>query len=382
MAKTLLELLEKYKPNAAHRLYLEGATDIQKRVDTERRILEISAAFPTLIPKAELYAMESEIEEAYRISRMRILPRYPASLFDEQYIPELIAETERVGVVARGFFSFYDAHLEDDTVVVELPYTEQNMRLMQEGKTAEVMEGIIRSEFGITRKVKLVHSAALEKDYSFDVIERELSEWDEKLRQSSAAYEAAKISEQEKNEKKAEKSSETDFPRVTTLFPNVRDAEIRGNTLSVGFYRFHIANPQPLLGESFDIKATPLAQTDRQTRGLVVVGEIFGYVSELNRNGDKYNVSFCITDGQSSLAVKKPALSPDDAAALGAVLKDGVSVAMRGYTKHDAKKDGEDVDVTFTRRIFCLSSVYSVRITRPKSAWNCIFIQRCPVWTR
>ncbi|MBQ2773809.1 MAG: hypothetical protein IJF45_05645, partial [Clostridia bacterium] len=102
--KNLLEIFYKYHPEASDAAWLRQATDIALRADKENRMIEVRASFPELIRKAVLYRVEAEIARAYELSLVRILPRYPATFFGETYIGELLEETQRIGIVARGFF--------------------------------------------------------------------------------------------------------------------------------------------------------------------------------------------------------------------------------------------------------------------------------------
>ena len=150
--KTLLEIFSKYQPNEMNGAWLAEATDIRLRADKERRMIEVSAAFPALVKKSALYAVEAEIAKVYQLAHVRILPRYPKELFDQRYIPELLEETQRIGIVARGFFHTYEAKLAENELIIEMPYVDESLMLMEAGKTPEVIEGILRSEFGISLK--------------------------------------------------------------------------------------------------------------------------------------------------------------------------------------------------------------------------------------
>ena len=63
--KNLLQIFEKYQPSTRNAEWMLTATDIRLRADKERRMIEVSAAFPALIEKQTLYTVEAEIEKAY-----------------------------------------------------------------------------------------------------------------------------------------------------------------------------------------------------------------------------------------------------------------------------------------------------------------------------
>ena len=105
--KTLLEILSRYTPDPDARSILQAAHDPVVRADKENRALQLEVCFDHLVRKDELYRIEGEIAEAYALRFVKFLPHYPPELFTAAYVPELLKETERVGVVARGFFRTY-----------------------------------------------------------------------------------------------------------------------------------------------------------------------------------------------------------------------------------------------------------------------------------
>ena len=122
MAKTILEIFEKYTPSARERALLDTAANISLRADKALRMAEIRADFPALVDKKELYAIEGGIAAAYRLHSMRILPHYPAELFDKAYIPAVLLETERVGTVSKGFFGYADVRVGDRKIEIGIPF--------------------------------------------------------------------------------------------------------------------------------------------------------------------------------------------------------------------------------------------------------------------
>ncbi|MBR3862750.1 MAG: PHP domain-containing protein, partial [Clostridia bacterium] len=345
--KNLLEIFYKYHPEASDAAWLRQATDIALRADKENRMIEVRACFPEPIRKAVLYRVEAEIARAYELSLVRILPHYPASFFGETYIGELLEETQRIGIVARGFFHSYKATLDEDTLIIELPYAQNSLQLMELGKTPEVISGIIRSEFGLHYKVVIRHSATLAASYRYSGSE-ELAAIDAQIRQSSLAYERAQMSRGNGGE--ADDAASTVAPageRVMSLLGEAEDAKIEDGICTVGLYRFDISAPQYQIGTQFDIRPVPIAHVTRPVRGIVVLGEVFGYTEDTTRDGTKFNISFGVTDGNSSIMVKKFGLNAEDKEALCSVVHNGAAIAMRGYAKYDVHKDVQDVDLTF-----------------------------------
>jgi len=255
--RNLLDIFSKYQPSERTAAWMLTATDIKLRADKERRMIEVSAAFPALVEKRALYTAEAEIAKAYELSQVRILPHYAAELFDQSYIPALIEETQRIGIVARGFFNSYRGTLEDGVLTIELPYIDESLLLMEAGKTPQVIEGIIRSEFGLSVKVRICHSPELAASYSFRGVEEELAEWDARLKQSSAEYDRAQESRRAAGPSEAAApapvNSNPDARRMMSLLGEVEDAVFEDGICRVGKRVFDISEPQFAIGAAFPL---------------------------------------------------------------------------------------------------------------------------------
>ena len=84
---TILGKFNRYHPREEYREILDQASDVRIRTDTERRMVEVFAAFPAIVPKSTLYDIEKEICEAYQLNGARLFPRYPANCFTRDYLP-------------------------------------------------------------------------------------------------------------------------------------------------------------------------------------------------------------------------------------------------------------------------------------------------------
>ena len=341
--KTLLEIFSKYEPGAAEKAVLQEASEVGVRVDKVLRAVEIRASFPAPVKKERLYFIEDEIKKVYDLNSVRIYPSYPSDFFTEAYIPELLIEAERSCVVARGFFSVYRATLEDHTLTFELPYTANSLTLLDLGKTPEDMAAIIRREFGIRCRVLFRYSEAVAADYTFDS-SAELNELDRLLAQSRDEYETAL-----RNPPATVKTPATEptGERRMSLLGDVGNAEIRDGVCRVGRLAFDVSKPDVRFGSPFEIKPSPIARLQNPTRNVVIVGEMFDFAADASRTGDKFNATFYLTDGHSSITVKKFSLTAEETKELEGLAKAGSGLALRGYTKHDTRKDGPDVDLTF-----------------------------------
>ena len=178
--KKLLDIFSRYTPSAAAREVLESAEETRLRASREERMIEIHANFPAPVDKALLYAIEEGIAAAYQLRSVRILPHYPAACFSAEYLPQILTEAERVGIVARGFFSRYSHTLTADSLTLAIPFAEGGLRLLYDARTPEVIAGIIRSEFGLELQVTITQGQsgdfAERRENRYAAIDRSIAE--------------------------------------------------------------------------------------------------------------------------------------------------------------------------------------------------------------
>ena len=138
--KNFFEIFNLYNPGVgAAGDFLLGAKNIRVRADREKRFVEVRAEFPETAKKEFIYDIEKELAKIYKLNCFRILPSYPEEAFTEAYIPEILIETERTGVVAKGFFTHYDYELNGDRLVLRIPFSEGGVGLLYDAKTPSII---------------------------------------------------------------------------------------------------------------------------------------------------------------------------------------------------------------------------------------------------
>ena len=348
--KTVSEILNRYSPDAAARAILDMAQNPVVRADKEQRALQLEVDFPHLVAKDELYRMESEIAQAYRLNYVKFLPHYPPALFTADYVPELLKETERVGVVARGFFSTYRHTLEGNTLRIEIPFIREGVMLLTTARTPDIMSRIIKSEFGLDILVTVENSEDIQEDTlsakqveRLAAMDRQIAEADKNYTRSVAERRAAEAQGAPAAGGKPVAEPEELLPRVQSLFDEssgaVHTPTVKDGRVKIGFMDFDISNPEFAIGGEFDVVPTPLSAVDKPMRNLVILGEVFGFTKEPTRQGDKFNITFDLTDNSASIEVRANGLLPEDADAISKVVSNGAVLAMRGYTKREMRRD-------------------------------------------
>ncbi len=334
MAKTLAELLHKYLPAPEFEPILKAGIVTRSRVDKEKRFLEVTADFPYVISKRTLYQLEEQVALAYRLNGFRIFPHYPSELFERQYISEVLLETERVGFVARGFFSDYTYELTEDELKIYLPFSKNGIELMEDARTPGVIRDILKNEFDIVRTVTLIHDDSGNTEVSERQRQR-LEELDRQILQAERSYQTREVSSDGGFAKKEiTEENLIKLPRLTSVYdPNVSVEFISETRFTIGNFTFDTASAEYVIGVPFDIKPIPIASLTRPVRNITIVGEVFHFTKEANRAGDKFNLSFGVYDGNASMFVKSYAMLPEDVNEIAGAVKDGMVVAIHGYTK-------------------------------------------------
>ena len=330
MAKTILEIFEKYTPSARERALLDTAANISLRADKALRMAEIRADFPALVDKKELYAIEGGIAAAYRLNSMRILPHYPAELFDKAYIPAVLLETERVGTVSKGFFGYADVRVGDGKIEIGIPFGMGGIGILDAAHTADVIAGIIRSEFGLDYKVEIKEGDTADvQSMRRQIFDDELRRMDDDVRRALAA-ERTMPHKASAAEEKAPRG-----PVVATISKEEHGASQLGDSLfTSGCMTFDTSEPKQILGDEFTFN-TPTAIRELQSRtgSFIVMGKVYSIETKDTRRGDKTNVTIGITDGDSSIYLR--AAFPKEEAGFVGDMKTGKCYAVYGRVRGD-----------------------------------------------
>lgn len=332
MAKTLRELLNKYIPDDNEAAILNSGVVSRSLVDKEKRCLEVYADFDTVISKKQLYALEEKVKVAYELQLCRIKPRYPSEAFSFEYLKDVLLETERAGVVARGFFGSFDYSVEGNIITVKIPFSEYGIDLLDTARTPAVIENIIKDEFGLSYKVIIKQNG----DDILQMSDEYRSRLENIDRQIHSAQERYTVSLKAANNFQAiSDEQEEKLPRVASVYGEGNIERNDDGSLRIGSITFDISAPQYVIGIPFKIEPVLIATVTRPMKNITFIGEVFNYIEEEARNKDKFNVSFGIFDGNASIFVRRYSMDVSDAKELKGAVKNGMVVAVHGYTKNE-----------------------------------------------
>ncbi|NLK40130.1 MAG: PolC-type DNA polymerase III [Clostridiales bacterium] len=336
--KTFLQIFTKYQPSNIYSRILEKSKVEKTRFDRENRIVEVILRLPSLVRKSVLYAIEGETALAHGLSLVRILPKYPSELFSLDYMPEILTETERIGTVSKGFFDDSKFELQEDTIVIELPFVDGGIYLLNGAKTNEIISNIIKSEFSLDFTVQITKSKNLAQYEEARRLEQERQI--AALDRSIAEITATSLAKSQRETAPFEENQ--NFARVASLHPDCSDVaeKIGETTYAVGFMRFDIDSPCVIYGEGIDIgEPTPIRVLVPGT-GVTVLGEVVEVVKKETRRGDKQHITISITDRDVAVYVRV-SLKKGETGWLNQV-KPGVPLAVKGRVRTD-KFDGETI---------------------------------------
>jgi len=323
-----LQKFSKYSPNGEHREILSEASLVRFRADGENRLLEAFVAFPRIVEKAVLYEIERELGEAYQLRSARIFPQYPRECFSEAYLPQAIIELQRTGAVSKGFFKDYRARLDGNRITIEIGFSNGGIELLYQADTHEVLQNILRSEFGLSFEVTIRQ----EDGYVFDYAGYEQEQKKALLDIAADSFSATTV---EVNE-----PPQPELKRVISLMGDgITSAEVQSDgTVKVGNLTFDVSSPEPLYGQALEIDPAPLRNLTTPIRRVCVLGIAYALESKETRKGDKVILNFAITDDDASIYCK--AVLPTDEAKPLLGIKDGTAVAVIGSVRTD-KFDNE-----------------------------------------
>lgn len=349
MSKNILEIFSKYQPDEADKRFLLSAVpdSIRVRADREQRIVELHAEFPQILHKPALYKIEEEIRRAYDLVWVRLLPRYPSELFGETCIPDLLMETNREGIVARGFFNHCNYRLQDGRIRIEIPFADSGINLIYNAKTPEKMEEILNREYGVSVKVEIVRTQDYDPADFNRAVSAQIEEMGREAAKAEKEYTAMQQSAAQYASAAAAEPEREILPRAASIYDVDPTPERGEGTWKIGFSTFDVSEPEYVIGEPFEIQPVAIASITHAQRNIVVIGEVFNFLKEESRGGDKFDISFDLFDGVSSIEHKTFGMEPDEANEFCNQIKNGSVIAMHGYAKQVTRKGKTDTDFSF-----------------------------------
>lgn len=304
--RKLGDIFKRYIPVGKQKAFFDLAENITVRLDKEKRFAEVNCSLPELFLKRDIYELENQIAQVYELAFIHFLPHYPSELFSKEYIPEILLEAARVGVVINGFFNKYEIDMHDEHICIRIPFGYGGISLLDLARTGEVISNIIYSEFGLRFKVEITQSENAQSEYQA-FMEQQLQHL--KSQSQLIVQEAQRLEEEAakaQESKQKEPEAVPALPKVASLFQGedtvIAETE---NTLRSGRILFDISAPSVIFGEPFNIAdAIPLRAIRKPAKNVVILCEVFDITSKETRKGDKTVITVSVTDKDASLYIK------------------------------------------------------------------------------
>lgn len=267
---------------------LKGANVLTVVSDSENGKLTVTISFPILMSEDTLGAISEIIAQELKIKSVEIKPVFSSEMFSEKYNSELIKLIKKNVIVANGFVDNCGFHYEDGALTIELAGGGRDILL---GAHCDLfVSEIIKERFGVNLKMSITQQ--LEDTSS--LLETMQKQIDEQMAVSKT-------------------------PQPVTVSASVKEEGCPYYTDSV----------VPIFGSK--IKGIPMKMRDITSEDdrVVVCGRVFGFESRLTKNGDKYIISFNLTDNTDSYSVVL-IKEKEHCEYLLEKLKDGITIAVSG----------------------------------------------------
>ena len=296
----LIERFDRYTPPEELIKYM-GATVSAIRVDKEKRIMELDISSDIIIPKKILYRLEAEIKDAYKLNGFVMYPKYHSSLYTSDYIDDLILETYRVGAVSKGFFDDYSITSNNGELIIKVPLIQGGIELLNVGKTADVISGIIKKEFNVNVSVKIQQR----EDYKRNI---ELFEA-EKLEILKRALEQANGNKSTNQPVKKQEDSyqalKGDYKKSNSFSEKSNPVVNNGTTIKAGHITFDLTGKEYIVGEPFEIdNIIPIRDLKNGMHKACVLGKVFEINEKTIKRGSVSIITVGFTDNDASIYIK------------------------------------------------------------------------------
>ena len=338
--KRFLDVFTRYKPSEEKAALLNRGHSATFRYSREPMIVEVNISFDCHEDAELIYEVEDECRALYGAQSFKILPHFPPSEFSAGRMNEIATEAALCGAVTNGFFQNAEYTDDGEVVRVAIPFLSEGVEFVKGGKTEEILERILASRYGVTRRVS-ISSSANAASYADEWNRRREAMLVEAEKESRLDYERKREEAvRAREEEERARDPYYDFDKKSGISSATGQNEAISETcfrMGAGTYDF--SEPELIFGDDFDIyEPVPLSDVESVRATAVFLGTVFDVATKETRTGDKTNITVGISDGASATYVRRTL--PKEECDFVKSLKSGVPVAVYGKTVRD-KFDGE-----------------------------------------
>ncbi len=350
--KTFFDVFTRYQPTEEKRALLLRATDARFRYKKEPTMqVEVELFFPFHEDAEKIYEIEDDCRLLYGASTFKIIPHFPEREFDISRFDEITYEAAQCGAITHGFLS--NAEYEDDgeTIRIAIPFGERGIGFVTDAGTEEILSGILRSRYGIERRVVICESAgtaefqARMESRRAEILADAEREGIERVRRERAEAQQRMIAEKQAQDPHYDFESRVGISSLAGQNRTISDTKY-----VMGASTYDTEGAETVFGSDFDIiEPTPLSELERTNNTTVFLGTVYSVEYKETRQGDKFNVTIGISDGACGAYMRRTEL-PDNLDWVKG-LKPGAHLAVIGRMKRDRFDNEPFIDLKGAKKI-------------------------------
>ena len=312
--KKFLEIFQRYNPTKDKRALLESAVSTKVKYQREPMRVEVELSFDAHVEAELIYEIEDECRELYSAESFKILPHFPPEIFEIGYFSEISAEAALCGAITNGFFSGAEFSDDGETITIGIPYFSLAVNFVINGNTEVILANILRSRYGIDRKIRIVEGSGAEErqraieERKRETIKRAEAENKERFAEEFRAKRAAEEAVERANDPHYDFDKKAGISSMTGVSEDISDTLFRR-----GCVTYKTDSSELIYGEPFDIvEPSPISDAESVRGQGIFLGTVFSCETKESRAGDRVTVTIGISDGASGIYIKKSML-PDEA---------------------------------------------------------------------
>ena len=300
------------------------------------RVMTVFAAYREYIERELLFKAEHALRERYGFSSVRIKPRFPEKCFTRGVLDDMVLELKRQISTVNGSFAGCKWTFDNANGVVSCQLAHNALALLEEKHFSDEFVKLVREEFGRNVEIRLSVDGNAPKRVE--------------LPPPEPTPPPAAPSEASAMPPPWETAAAAPPPRPEfTGEVRAKKVKVQEGAASLTFEGIPEAyhDPEIIYGTPKNVPAVRTADLNANYKKVTVYGTIFSYNKRDTKAGDKWIVSFAVTDRTSSVTVKMIVKKDEDSFLES--LSDGKCVAVQGDYKLD------DFDHEYAVRAQCIA---------------------------
>ncbi|MBQ4396553.1 MAG: PolC-type DNA polymerase III [Clostridia bacterium] len=300
------------------------------------RVMTVFVAYREYIERELLFKAEHALRERYGFSSVRIKPRFPEKCFTRSVLDDMVLELKRQISTVNGSFAGCKWTFDSANGVVSCQLAHNALALLEEKHFSDEFVKLVREEFGRNVEIRLtVDGNALKRV---------------ELPPPEPTPPPAAPSEAPKMPPPWETAAAAPPPRPEfTGEVRAKKVKVQEGPASLTFEGIPEAyhDPEIIYGTPKNVPAVRTVDLNANYKKVTVYGTVFSYNKRDTKAGDKWIVSFAVTDRTSSVTVKMIVKKDEDGFLES--LGDGKCVVVQGDYKLD------DFDHEYAVRAQCIA---------------------------